>query len=392
MYPLGVNLVGLDEDVAPHVRRELLNQPAQLEGEYREARELIGRHRLAQKDTRLLIVQVRGQADLNEVRRLGSTFPGWPIVALVDAQQGAGLFLKVNRAGAAQVVTLPLAPGDFREALTVVGLQFGFTSRPSTVLAVTGSTGGCGATSLAVNLAAEAAFVHRQHAVLVELAQQMGVCATYLDVEPRTTLPDLLADLERLDVYLVQQSLTRVADDFDLLAGPQHLSSPVRVAADEVFQVVDHLRKLAALVVLDVPCNYGDLQFEVLAQADQVVLVGEQTIPSVRAMKLMIDSLRRTRGEEGLHLVINRYDGGVEGFAVDDLARLLKVAAPATVTADPAALKAAANQGRPLRLVASRSPALADVDRLLARLLGVQAPASPVGSGLFRRLVGAFGR
>lgn len=165
------------------------------------------------------------------------------------------------------------------------------------------------------------------------------------------------------------------------------------VSADDVFHVVEQARRLAEVILLDVPCNYGDMQFEVLARADHVVLVGEQTIPSVRALKLMIDSIRAGRDETGLTVVINRYDPELQGFTAQDLARLLRVPRLETVELD-SAVKMACNQGRPLRQISPRSSALRDVQRILIQLLGVDAPvvaAAPVaGSGLFARLVGAF--
>ena len=84
-----------------------------------------------------------------------------------------------------------------------------------------------------------------------------------------------------------------------------------------------------------------------------------------------------SRSCSGLHLVVNRYDAGVEGFAVDDLGRLMRAGELMTVAADGAGLKAASNQGKPLRQVAPRSPALANINRLLSRLLGLQASAAP---------------
>jgi Flp pilus assembly CpaE family ATPase len=123
--------------------------------------------------------------------------------------------------------------------------------------------------------------------------------------------------------------------------------------------------------------------------------VGEQTIPSVRALKLMLDSLRAQRGETGLHVVLNRFEAGMEGFGVADLARLLQADQLVAVTADPA-VKQASNQGKLLREAAPRSPAVADTNRVLCQILGLVKPASaPLpsskgNSGLIRRLVSAF--
>lgn len=392
MYPLPVNLVALDDAVAQLVRRELLNYPATIEAEFRDAQSLFLEYRTKKQTPHLVVVQIRSEKDLGELKRLNGNLAGWPLIALMSSDCSTTELLRANRAGAGQIVLIPPSNHDFNEALRCIGLQFGFISRASSVVAVTGSTGGSGATTLALALAAEAAHLHKIHSILIELGMQIGVVSSYLDIEPRMTFPDLLRDLDRLDSFLVQQSLTHVADRFDILPGPNHLTSPLPVSAETIFEVVDHTRRMAEFIVLDVPCNYGDLQFDVMARADQIVLVAEQSIPSIRSIKLMLDTLRSQRREIGVFVVINRYDPQLEGFKAVDLARLLRVPQVFTVSID-SLVKQASNQGRLLRVVAPRSAALADIDHLLCQLLGVDQPA-PItgssGSGLFAKLVNAF--
>ena len=100
--------------------------------------------------------------------------------------------------------------------------------------------------------------------------------------------------------------------------------------------------------MLDVPCTYNDLYFEVLANAGQVVLVCEQKVPSIRALKLVREALGRADADDSEFLVINRYDPKVQGFTVADLAKLLQVSSMAS---DRQRL------GRRRRLRQSRRPA-----------------------------------
>ena len=51
-----------------------------------------------------------------------------------------------------------------------------------------------------------------------------------------------------------------------------------------------------SVALFDVPCTYDDMYFETLAIADQVVLVGEQKIPSIRTLKLVCEALTRIDG------------------------------------------------------------------------------------------------
>ncbi len=89
------------------------------------------------------------------------------------------------------------------------------------MIAVAGVTGGSGATTVALNLAYEIADRHSLRCVLVDLSLRMGVVASLLNIEPAYTINDLLRDSRRIDTNLAQQALIRVADNFEILAGPR---------------------------------------------------------------------------------------------------------------------------------------------------------------------------
>jgi pilus assembly protein CpaE len=391
MYPLNVVLVGIGENLLPHVRRELANHSANLECEYRTVPGALDGLRACKADMRLFIHHVRQPEDVEELRRLNGGFVGRPILALVEAGKETRTLLAANRAGASQIVPLPFQSDDFRDALNCLGLQFGYPATEKRVIAVSGTTGGCGATTLAINLAYEIAFRHNLHCILGELALQMGVLATYLDREPKITIHDLLSSSSRLDVYMVQQALINVAQNFDILAGPHMAIAPLSVSAAEVIHLVDLAKALADVVVLDVPCTYNDLYFEILVSADHVVLVGEQKVPSIRALKLVRDTLGSEHATMQ-RVVINRYDGRVEGFTTDDLEKLLG-ARGQTVANDYVSVNAAVNHGRPLRLEAPQSAVLNGIDALVDSVLGVadhKGCAPGASGGFFGRLAHAF--
>ncbi|MFX9193174.1 hypothetical protein ABTN81_19450, partial [Acinetobacter baumannii] len=89
---------------------------------------------------------------------------------------------------------------------------------------------------------------------------------------------------------------------------------------------VDYLRHAADFAVVDLPCTYDDAFFGVLASADVVVLVGQQRIPSVRTLQMLLDFLSRVeRPDREVRVVINRYDPGLAGFDADRLRQVLKL-------------------------------------------------------------------
>ncbi|MGL4551262.1 MAG: response regulator, partial [Gemmataceae bacterium] len=148
-------------------------------------------------------------------------------------------------------------------------------------------------------------------------------------------------------------------------------------SAQSVLRLLEIARRLASVVLLDLPCTFDDVLFEALSRADHVVLVGVQTVASMRAMKLIRDVLVREEGLRPPTLVVNRYDPAVPGFEAGRLAELLRDPDLMTVAADFPSLMAAAEHARPLRDAAEWSPILPDVRRLAGRVAG--GPARPAG-------------
>jgi Flp pilus assembly CpaE family ATPase len=114
------------------------------------------------------------------------------------------------------------------------------------------------------------------------------------------------------------------------------------------------------------------------------VLIGEQKLPSIRALRMVHERLGRAIGTE--YLVINRFDPKNSGFAVDRLRTPLGVSKLYTVARDEVAMNAAIDGGFLLRRVAPRSPALADIATLAKAVLNLDSPVSTKPLGLFGRL------
>jgi pilus assembly protein CpaE len=372
MYPLNATLIGCQDSVQRNVLSMLINQQATLDGQYADVDSAVTALRDDHGGPRLFIMHVPDPLQLPKLRQLVGAFPGQPVMTLVDAGNDPTLLLGAMRSGATQVVPLPIQPDDFKAAMDCIAQQFGQAAAQNQAICVSGVTGGCGATVLSVNLANEIAAQFGRNVILSELSLQIGKLAAYLDINPEHTTFDLLNDGERVDPQMIQRALTHVSDRLDVLAGEYRAITPVQASAASVIRLVDYCRSLASVALFDVPCTYDDMYFETLAIADQVVLVGEQKIPSIRTLKLVCEALTRIDGARRLYIIINRYDPRMPGFGVDRLKTLLEVPDILTVCNDYASVMASINHGRPLRQEAPRSPALADIQSIVQTLLGNQ--------------------
>ena len=259
MYPLNVVLIGCHDHLLPCVRRELMNCSASLEAECLDVRSAVATLRKKPSEKRLLILYVDSSHELDELSRLSACLPGWPLLALVGGDHphsgSSGGIIGVMRRWAAQIVYLPIQPVDFKAALDRLAVQFVFTAQDTKVIAVAGSTGGSGCTTIAINLAYEIACRHGLRCVLAELSLRMGAVAAHLNIEPTHTIIDLLKDARRVDTVLAQKVLHQVAENLHVLAGPHQFVTPSNVSIEDLTHIVDTVKQMTEVVVLDLPCT-----------------------------------------------------------------------------------------------------------------------------------------
>ena len=386
MYCMNIVTIGCDSRVLADVRREALNNVATIEGEYIDLPSAVHGLAASSETPRLFVVQVGSNAALLQLKRLSSTFVGRPIIALVDTDKDASMVVKAMRAGALQVALLPFERADFGAALDCIAIQFGMAPARAKTIAVAGASGGCGATTISVNLAYELACAKELKCILLELSLRMGVLASHLDVQPRFTTSDLLSD-QFIDGDTLKQSLTSIVDNLSILSGPYQSIEPAQVKPERVLGMIELATHLAEIVVLDVPCTFDDLYFESISAADTFVLVTQQKVSSIRGVQMVCEALP----ELPVTVVVNRYDPKAHGFTAERLRTLLRCPGLLTVADDPQ-VYAAGDQGRPLRLAAPRSRALADVRKLMEIVTPETLSSKPLASrsSLLGRLTRAF--
>jgi Flp pilus assembly CpaE family ATPase len=163
------------------------------------------------------------------------------------------------------------------------------------------------------------------------------------------------------------------------------------VRPHDLAYLIDTLSQIADIVVVDVPCTYDDLYFKTLAAAGQTVLVGEHSLTSTRALKLVHEALSGTGKVGGRdQLVIKRYDPKNTPFSANRLLEPIGLTSLFTIARDDARACAALHKCRPIRLVTLESKDVADIVALAHKLLSPGAPPNTTSGGLLGRMRRAF--
>ncbi len=371
MYPLKAMLIGCTGQNLLDVGRELASLSIPIEGEYVDVRSCLAHVFANPSDKRLFVVHPSTTAEIVQVEALCDSVAGQPILALVDLAHDPSMMVRAMRAGAAQVVRLPVQLDDLRAATHRIALQFGHSSTQSRLIDVFGASDGSGCTTIALNLASEIARLRNATCILSEGSVSFGRLANYLGIEPQLTAHDLIGDLDRLDIERMRQALTQVDDNLLVLAGSYKNIAEDILTTEAAFKLLDCAKQLADVVVVRSRNRFEELDLDFVSKAHHIVIVAKPTIPSLHSLKLLLDLVARRECFGQQYVVINQFRNGAGEFSQRSLEAALDLPHVFTVAYDPSSMQTAENAGETLHRAAAHSCALADITALARIILGL---------------------
>jgi pilus assembly protein CpaE len=159
------------------------------------------------------------------------------------------------------------------------------------MLAVVRSIGGCGATSVATHLVAQLGELDTsgRKVAIVDLDLQFGNVANFLSGEGRGSIGDLIEAEDRLDEQLIESVARHFGDKVDIFAAPDEIMPLESINTEALLRVIELLRRQYAYVVLDLPANWTNWTLSAAAACDQIVMVVELSIASLRQAKRRLE-------------------------------------------------------------------------------------------------------
>lgn len=237
-------------------------------------------------------------------------------------------------------------------------------------VALLGAKGGCGTTTLAVNLAA--ALAGDKTVCAIDLDAGKGDLAGLLDITPGTTVPDLLGT--EFDAALLRGGAAHHRGGFSVLAQPQDLSRLARPLPSEARYLLDVASEAWASVIVDLGSRIDEAVLGVLTHVDQVVIVAMPDVLSIRdvvRIRLLLDRIGVQPANQ--HYVLNRVPRH-PAVPLAEIEALLRWPPLATICEDPDTCLAALAGGQLLRERAPNAAITDDVERLSHAILGETPP------------------
>ncbi|RQZ10108.1 response regulator [Burkholderia sp. Bp9031] len=302
-------------------------------------------------------------------------------VILVSADASPNVLLDAMRAGARDVLQWPIEAAALARALERAAAQSTRRDADDTrFVSFMSCKGGAGTSFAASNVAYEIAEGFKRRVLLVDLNQQFADAAFLVsDETPPSTLPQLCAQIERLDGAFLDASVAHVTPTFHVLAGAGDPVKAAEVHEDALEWILGVAAPRYDFVIFDVGVSINPLSMIALDRSDQIQLVLQPAMPHVRAGRRLLEILVSLGySTDQLRLVVNRMTRASERTRTA-LEEVLGLRASCIIPDDVDTVREALDQGHP----ASRVARSATVTRAL------QACAKQIVEGDVRTQHGA---
>lgn len=263
---------------------------------------------LSRSDAPQLVVINLDPGSMDNLRKIGHLPRQYHNISFFVLSQilDPNLLMEAMALGVREFVPLPINEQRFTSALERLAAVHGMGKRAK-LINIIPTQGGCGATTIACNLAASLGQGRRT--ALIDMDLTCGGVAGYFDARPRYTIADVMQSAERVDRQLLDNALwTHKRSNVQLLARPDLIEDTQRVSQPGVVRLLNILGRMFDSVVIDSPMSVDPMHATTLQSADTNVIIMQLNVPSAKNAERFVGALRRM-GVEGskIKIVVNRF-------------------------------------------------------------------------------------
>lgn len=246
------------------------------------------------------------------IKKLSASNPETAVVTC-SRDTSSTLILRSMRSGAHEFLQIPVVAEEFKTVVDrIQELRLGdegASKKHCRVIAVFSGKGGAGVSFAATNLAASM----NVPTLLADLNLQAGDAASFLGIDPRYSVVDLVHNRARLDDSLINSFLTVHSSRLSLLAAPPEAHEAEDVKPQDVAEILHLLRQRFECIVLDLPHTFDSATVAALDVADDILLVMTLDIPGIRGTNRAIKVFNRLKYPKSkVHVVVNRWSKNID--------------------------------------------------------------------------------
>lgn len=274
----------------------------------------------------ILLVDLSESGDpLNDINGLAEVCEPGTVVIAVGQVNDVRLYRDLLSSGIHDYLLKPLTPAVLREALTNAQAVFSSprggeaeAAKRHLSMAVVGTRGGVGGSTLATSLAWLFSTDHAMPTALLDLDVHFGTGALSLDLEPGRGLTDAIENPSRIDGLFIERAMIRANDNLAILSAEAPIHSPLLTDGSAFVQLQEGFKQTFEMTVVDLPRNMLINFPHLLSDVNSVMLVTEMTLASARDTIRILSWLKAHAPGAHPILVANKMQPGLVEISKSD--------------------------------------------------------------------------
>jgi pilus assembly protein CpaE len=300
------------------------------------------------------------------------------------------LYRDLIRSGVSEYVVLPDTAQSIVTAITdifasdnakPIGRTIGFIA----------AKGGAGASTFAHNVSWSISQSLRQDCLVIDMDLPFGTAGLNFNQDPPHGLADAVLANQKVDQVMLDRLMSKAASHINLLTAPVTLDRTYDFEEREFEQIVELCQTSTPVVVLDIPHVWTAWVRHTLATIDEVVIVAEPDLASLRNAKNLADTLKALRPNEAAPLLVLNKVGTPKRpeISAGEFAASVECKLLGQVPFDAALFGTAANNGQMIAEVAAGNK-INEVFRAVGLHVTGRQEATAAGRGGSRLRLGSL--
>jgi len=291
---------------------------------------------------------MRGNELFAQLEQLASVCDEGTRLIMIGAANDIKLYRQLLDAGVSDYIVPPFHPLSLIRTISehFVNPDKPFTGRVS---AFYGAKGGVGSSTLAHNVAWCLAERVQQETSLVDLDSSWGTTGLDFAYDATQGLEEALSQPDRLDDTLLDRIMLRHTAKLSILPAAGSLNMDPVMDSDAFETVVNGVRKISPVSILDMPHIWCNWTRNILTSVDEVIITATSDLANLRNTKNLIDFLKAERPNDTAPiLILNQVGRSKNEISVKDFSAAVDMEPALVIPFDPDSFFEAANDGKML--------------------------------------------
>ena len=321
----------------------------------------------------LLLIEssARSAQLLSEIDMLAEHCDETVKVMVIGAINDISLYRQLVSRGVSEYLVPPFQPLQVMRSISAlfVDPHAPFVGKQ---ISVVGAKGGVGASTIAHNLAWALAENTKVNTTLVDLDLSFGTTALDFNQETTQTVADALLQPERADDAVIERLLAKASDRLSLFTAPASIGQIMDIPDESYISVIEVVRRNVPFVVLDLPHVWSRWVQRTLVTSDEVIIVCQPDLASLRNGKNFIDQLKSARPNDAPPRLIINMTGIPKRpeIPVKDFGAAIGIEPEIILPFEPELFGTAANNGQMISETDPTSRSSQAIDHLASLLTG----------------------